>query len=69
MMNILTTCPCCSSLMLHHVGKHRDYWFCRHCWSEMPNISEMKTNSSRVRPSQLVNLSVGFKKFKKAALA
>ncbi len=54
--------------MLHHVSNHRDYWFCRRCWSEMPDISEVKTTSSCDRQSQLVNLSVGLKKFKKTVL-
>ncbi len=68
MMNVLTTCPCCSSLMLHHVSNHRDYWFCRHCWSEMPNISEIKTTLPSKRQPQLVNLSVGLEGLKKAVL-
>ena len=67
-MNILTTCPCCSSLMLRHVGNHRNYWFCRRCWSEMPNISEIKTTSSCARQSQLVDLSIGVKRLNKAVL-
>jgi ribosomal protein L37AE/L43A len=29
-------CPCCSSLLLEHVRGAETYWFCRHCWQEMP---------------------------------
>lgn len=32
----MTDCPCCSHQMLRHI-RHQDvYWFCRHCWQEMP---------------------------------
>ena len=39
-MNIPTICPCCSNTMLHHIGNHRDYWFCRSCWQKMPDLGE-----------------------------
>ncbi|MBE8999987.1 MULTISPECIES: hypothetical protein [unclassified Nostoc] len=29
-------CPCCSSLLLEHIRGADSYWFCRHCWQEMP---------------------------------
>ncbi|WP_392533564.1 hypothetical protein [Nostoc sp. C117] len=29
-------CPCCSGLLLEHVRGRQTYWFCRHCWQEMP---------------------------------
>ncbi|MEH2213674.1 hypothetical protein [Nostoc sp.] len=29
-------CPCCSSLLLEHIRGAETYWFCRHCWQEMP---------------------------------
>ncbi|MEH2224922.1 hypothetical protein [Nostoc sp.] len=29
-------CPCCSSLLLEHIRGAKTYWFCRHCWQEMP---------------------------------
>ena len=37
-------CPNCSDIMLHHFGNHREYWFCRSCWQEMPNLQVMKEN-------------------------
>lgn len=32
----MNTCPCCSHILLKHFSQHREYWFCRHCWQEMP---------------------------------
>ncbi len=29
-------CPCCSGLLLEHIRGRETYWFCRHCWQEMP---------------------------------
>ncbi|WP_084227095.1 hypothetical protein [Nostoc sp. KVJ20] len=29
-------CPCCSSVLLEHIRGSETYWFCRHCWQEMP---------------------------------
>ena len=37
-MNVSALCPCCSDKLIHHIGHHRDYWFCRGCWQEMPLI-------------------------------
>ncbi|MFB2898519.1 hypothetical protein ACE1CI_36855 [Aerosakkonemataceae cyanobacterium BLCC-F50] len=32
----MNNCPCCSHQMLRHIRHHQIYWFCRHCWQEMP---------------------------------
>jgi len=29
-------CPCCSGVLLEHIRGRETYWFCRHCWQEMP---------------------------------
>lgn len=39
-MKTYAACPCCSNRLIHHIGNHRDYWFCRRCWSEMPAIDK-----------------------------
>ncbi|MGG6265188.1 hypothetical protein ACQ4M3_07020 [Leptolyngbya sp. AN03gr2] len=31
-------CPCCSEKLLRHVRHGKVYWFCTHCWQEMPNL-------------------------------
>jgi|GEM_PF-5337024 len=33
-------CPCCSGDMLRHIRANQVYFFCRHCWQEMPCIGE-----------------------------
>jgi ribosomal protein L37AE/L43A len=31
-------CPCCSEPLLRHARHGRIYWFCTHCWQEMPDL-------------------------------
>ncbi len=52
-MNILATCPCCSTPMIHYFYPHREAWFCRSCWQEMPNFSAQQNLQKNV----VVNLS------------
>ncbi|WP_156114104.1 hypothetical protein [Myxosarcina sp. GI1] len=33
-------CPCCSNSMLRCLERDRSYWFCRHCWQEMPDLTK-----------------------------
>uniref|UniRef100_A0A7C3KCH5 Uncharacterized protein n=1 Tax=Oscillatoriales cyanobacterium SpSt-418 TaxID=2282169 RepID=A0A7C3KCH5_9CYAN len=35
----MTNCPCCSGVLLRHVRHDGVYWFCMHCWQEMPDLS------------------------------
>ncbi|TAD90795.1 MAG: hypothetical protein EAZ78_24610 [Oscillatoriales cyanobacterium] len=37
----MNSCPCCSYQLLRHARHNRVYWFCSHCWEEMPALSEM----------------------------
>ncbi len=62
-MNILTICPCCSTTMLHHFGNHREYWFCRNCWQEMPDLENTKEKryQQSTKILALPNLSFGLK--------
>ena len=46
--------------MLRHFRNHRTYWFCRHCWQEMPNLTVfLKNNYSQKYQSN--KFSIGFK--------
>lgn len=36
----MATCPCCSDQLLRHIRKGSLYWFCRSCYSEMPNFED-----------------------------
>lgn len=49
----MNTCPCCSSQLLRHARHNRVYWFCPHCWQEMPNLSMAIANNK----SSLTQLS------------
>jgi predicted amidophosphoribosyltransferase len=61
-MNVQTICPCCSSPLLHHLDHHREYWFCRHCWQEMPDFEHIKANNFR-KTFRNISLSTGLKVF------
>ena len=39
-MKTYALCPCCDNKLIHHISHHRDYWFCRSCWQEMPIIDK-----------------------------
>jgi len=67
-MNASNTCPCCSSPLTHHFGNHREYWFCRHCWSEMPNL-EVSPRLKHRQSTKIVNLSTVFNKPNRSVLA
>lgn len=66
-MKIFTRCPCCSNIMLHHLDRDREYWFCRECWQEMPDLEVVKENRYN-QQNQIVNLSIGLSKRKNPVL-
>ncbi|MFB2893868.1 hypothetical protein ACE1CI_13235 [Aerosakkonemataceae cyanobacterium BLCC-F50] len=35
----MASCPCCSHTMLRHIRHNQIFWYCRHCWQEMPNLN------------------------------
>ncbi|AFY34290.1 hypothetical protein Cal7507_3902 [Calothrix sp. PCC 7507] len=37
-------CPCCSGRLLPHIRSSQLYWFCRHCWQDMPLIFSKDLN-------------------------
>jgi hypothetical protein len=53
----MTTCPCCSGVLLRHVRRDGVYWFCNHCWQEMPDFSLISCVHHRSMPSlpQVIN--------------
>ncbi|MEB3336136.1 MAG: hypothetical protein VKJ46_01650 [Leptolyngbyaceae bacterium] len=43
-------CPCCSEQLLRHVRHNSVYWFCTHCWQEMPALPLIvKTRRERLQ--------------------
>lgn len=51
--------------MVHHLNHHREYWFCRSCWQEMPDLSSIKEKDSHIK-NRLVNLSISSVKVNQA---
>lgn len=43
-----STCPYCSHPLLRHVRSRQIYWFCNHCYQEMPystrSLDNLKTS-------------------------
>ncbi len=66
-MNILSVCPCCNGKMLHHLSHRRSYWFCRHCWQEMPDL-RARAEKYRDRTHTFANLSLNLVNSQKARL-
>ena len=54
-MKSYAVCPCCSNKLIHHISNHRDYWFCRSCWQEMPvfNMVVVKDRERRDRQPRI----------------
>lgn len=38
---MMNTCPCCSNPLLRYARSNGVYWFCPHCWQEMPDIESL----------------------------
>lgn len=44
----MNTCPCCSAKVLRHARHGSIYWFCPHCWQEVPDLeSGMGVNTKQ----------------------
>ena len=48
-MKSYAVCPCCSNKLIHHISNHRDYWFCRRCWQEMPVFNMVVAKDIEIR--------------------
>ena len=35
----MNKCPCCAETLLRHTRQGTVYWFCTHCWQEMPDLA------------------------------
>ncbi len=47
----MSTCPCCSNILLRHLNARNVTWFCSHCRQEMPILSLNKSNILQLAPS------------------
>jgi len=39
----MNTCPYCSHPLLRHIQHGEIHSFCRHCWSNVPDLSKIKS--------------------------
>lgn len=46
-VNNMPECPCCSEKLLRHVRQGKVYWFCTHCWQEMPDLTTVVYQSEK----------------------
>jgi len=44
----MSICPYCSYSLLRHVRQGKIYWFCSHCWQEVPNFEALSSFIDRV---------------------
>lgn len=52
----MNTCPCCSEVLLRHARHSGVYWFCTHCWQEMPDLSlELKDHQTLAQSPKLMH--------------
>ncbi|MEB3831345.1 hypothetical protein [Phormidium sp. CCY1219] len=56
--NTANHCPCCSSQLLRHARHSGVYWFCPHCWQEMPDLlsASVQPRAYRQQLDRLVEL-------------
>lgn len=62
----MSACPCCGEVLLRHARHTGIYWFCTHCWQEMPVLA-LDTTKLRYdfsSPSSLASLLVGGSKLR-----
>ncbi|MBW4468552.1 MAG: hypothetical protein KME07_24260 [Pegethrix bostrychoides GSE-TBD4-15B] len=50
-------CPCCSEPLLRHARHGSIYWFCPHCWQEMPNLQQVL--AARQTASKSIGVAAG----------
>ncbi|WP_250123914.1 hypothetical protein [Chroococcidiopsis sp. CCMEE 29] len=53
LQNATNNCPCCDRRLLRQVRGTGIYWFCPHCWQEMPVLDRRRVNSNHYSAHQL----------------
>lgn len=48
-------CPCCSHQMLRHIRSDQTYWFCRRCWSEMPDLKIVSSRNTITKKNLVID--------------
>jgi hypothetical protein len=60
-------CLCCSNSMLRHLDRDRSYWFCRHCWQEIPDRTAQRKMQINLNPLLLNSSLSPQKQYEKIA--
>jgi ribosomal protein L37AE/L43A len=58
------TCPCCDNSLLRHIRHGKIYWFCTHCWQEVPLLAieqtpTLESNNLETNISEAIAVSEG----------
>lgn len=53
----MNKCPCCGYSLLRHTNGRSIYWFCLHCWQEMPNLEELRISIYRKSLDRSIEIS------------
>ena len=54
--NIMNNCPCCTDVLLRHIGKNGIYWVCPHCRQHMPVLdSDLSQIHLDTNQNQILN--------------
>jgi DNA-directed RNA polymerase subunit RPC12/RpoP len=56
----MVTCPYCSGKVLRHFHNSQLYWFCRHCWREVPLLDTRYRENSSICRSTLSKIEPSF---------
>lgn len=49
-------CPCCAYPLLRHIRSRGAYWFCSHCYQEMPVLDSISTMESSLDSVPVIKL-------------
>lgn len=59
---VTSTCPYCSNPLLRHVRSKGVYWFCNHCYQEMPypnrSLDHLETTLNLSYYSSLIKTTI-----------
>lgn len=45
----MISCPVCSNVLLRHIGHGDVYFFCNHCWQELPDVEHLVQEKRRMK--------------------
>lgn len=57
----MINCPCCANTMLRHIRHQGIYWFCPHCYQEMPDLETLLKKPRFLLTQDLPKIAFGQK--------